>query len=563
MNLKQPGYRNPIPLGEILAGRYRIDSLLGSGGMGDVYLAEDSKLPGKLWAIKAAVNPSPGRKSLHDEARWLSMLDHPFLPKIADSFLSDHGDYHFLVMDFVKGRTLQALFEEGKLTYLKAVRYASQLCELFMYLHGLLPEPLVYRDLKPSNVMIDEQDNVRLIDFGIARLNTGGRKADTIRLGTIGFAAPEQFEDRETDSRTDLYTLGAMLYYLFSGGRYYRDLGLPAQNACPGMPLEFAQIVMKLLEDDPNARYPRAEDVKAELDKLLYTLNKPLLASIPPESTSFGAGRRKLVIVGGLYPGAGSTFVSLTLCHALKARKIAHSLVEFGSPELYDMLYGDKMAPQPYHFLQDELVKGGIEEEEVKTSTGSNTSRVGEHQLWTNGYTEWVPRNPMDVGRVRTREETFRLLHVLKQPLVLVDVSADWEGAENAGLLTDADLVIGVVGPFPSKLNSARSQKGMERLGCLRAQGITTETVAVRDTDFTGRKEWLRSISLRPVCHLPEIPHRDIVQCQWKGTLIQEHEEYESILIQAIQPLADKIAYVEDSRKSGMKASWFARVLGR
>jgi serine/threonine protein kinase len=208
--------------GDTLGGRYRIVSLLGQGGMGRVFLAEDLKLKGKKWAVKECLHVGSDVQVFLEEAEMLAQLQHPQLPQLVDYFASDTGGFAYLVMDYIQGPTLQDLFERGgrELAVDRVVNYSLQLCELFHYLHSFRPKAIIYRDLKPSNVMINEHDRVRLIDFGVARHFTLGKHADTLQLGTIGFAAPEQLVSAQTDFRSDLYTLGAMMYYLLSRGQY-------------------------------------------------------------------------------------------------------------------------------------------------------------------------------------------------------------------------------------------------------------------------------------------------------------------------------------------------------
>jgi eukaryotic-like serine/threonine-protein kinase len=176
-------FHSQLQIGTTLANRYQIISRIGEGGMGAVFLANDLKLIGKQWAIKESLFHSHQNQGFADEAAILVKLDHPFLPKIIDFFPPDGKGYSYLITDYVKGQTLQRLFEASKSISLDLViRYAKQLCQVFDYLHHYKPRAIIYRDLKPSNVMIDEQNNVRLIDFGIARNYTTERNSDTVQL---------------------------------------------------------------------------------------------------------------------------------------------------------------------------------------------------------------------------------------------------------------------------------------------------------------------------------------------------------------------------------------------
>jgi tRNA A-37 threonylcarbamoyl transferase component Bud32 len=208
-----------------LAGRYIILRRVGRGGMGAVYQAADDRIAGKHWAIKemsdaAITNPLEKRQAVEafqQEAVMLATLDHPNLPKVTDHF--SEGGKQYLVMDFIEGETLGEWIdrEDGKpLPVDDVLKWADQLCDVLEYLHGREP-PVVFRDLKPGNVMVTPEGAVKLIDFGIARLFKPGKAADTAFFGTAGYAPREQYGKGQTDARSDVYALGATLYCLLTG----------------------------------------------------------------------------------------------------------------------------------------------------------------------------------------------------------------------------------------------------------------------------------------------------------------------------------------------------------
>lgn len=207
--------------GMIVEQRYRIERRIGSGGMSHVYLAHDLKLPGKQWAIKETISLPSKYREAAAEARMLTTLVHPFLPRIVDYIQSDPDGYTYLVMDYIDGDTLEHRFQiepetvDGDFI----TRCGDQLLNVLEYLHQHNP-PIVFRDMKPSNVMITAQGEIRLIDFGIARTFKPEESQDTVKLGTVGFAAPEQYGSGQTDHRSDLYGLGALLLYLSTAGKY-------------------------------------------------------------------------------------------------------------------------------------------------------------------------------------------------------------------------------------------------------------------------------------------------------------------------------------------------------
>ncbi|MDE6434101.1 MAG: serine/threonine protein kinase [Lachnospiraceae bacterium] len=211
--------------GTVIGGKYEILKKIGQGGMSVVYVAMDTRL-NKQWAVKEVIkNKEQDTKallrSLQREANILKMADHPVLPRIVD-IINDKGTV-FVVMDYIEGRTLsEILKKDGPQPQDKVVEWAKDLCKALDYLHSMTP-PIIYRDMKPSNIMVKPDGRVKLIDFGTAKEFDVESLADTTALGTRGYAAPEQFGDAKgrgiykTDARTDIYSLGATLYHVLTG----------------------------------------------------------------------------------------------------------------------------------------------------------------------------------------------------------------------------------------------------------------------------------------------------------------------------------------------------------
>lgn len=208
--------------GTVIQGRYRIIRQIGGGGQALVYLAEDTNL-GSLRAIKELTHDpdaSPQERQVaydqfQREARILAMLNHPNLARVWDHFRV--GGNAYLVMDYIDGQTLQEIVDQtsGFLPEAAVLRWASQLCDVLDYLHRQHP-PIIFRDLKPSNVMLHRSDTVKLIDFGIVRHFKPGQTADTLSMGTSGYAPLEQHGQGQTDARSDIYALGTTLYHLLT-----------------------------------------------------------------------------------------------------------------------------------------------------------------------------------------------------------------------------------------------------------------------------------------------------------------------------------------------------------
>ncbi len=210
----------PLNPGKLLAGRYLIERLLGGGGMGVVYLARDQRLANRPCAIKEMVDhfiDQQQRLEANDyfarEADTLAQLKHQAIPAITDRF--DDENRHYLVMEYVEGRNLEeelAARNGEPLPEGLVIDIARQLCDVLAYLHNMTP-PIVYRDMKPSNVMLTSKGRAVLVDFGIARLFKQARKGTMI--GTLGFAPPEQYKG-DIDPRSDIYSLAATMHYMLT-----------------------------------------------------------------------------------------------------------------------------------------------------------------------------------------------------------------------------------------------------------------------------------------------------------------------------------------------------------
>jgi len=267
-----PGGSGLLAVGTELHGRYRIVRVIGRGGMSAVYEAEHSGL-GKRVAIKEMLLPvregpeaEEAIRLFQNEARTLARLEHQYLPDVTDFFSQD--DRYYLVMAYVTGETLDDLVRRtpGFITEDLALRWASQLCDVLSYLHSQTPL-VVFRDLKPSNIMVDENGQVKLIDFGIARIFKPGKQSDTQSMGTAGYSAPEQYGTGQTDARSDIYSLGACLHFLLTR----RDPTSapfnfpPIRELNPRVSANTERVVARCLSMKPEDRYTSAADVKAAL----------------------------------------------------------------------------------------------------------------------------------------------------------------------------------------------------------------------------------------------------------------------------------------------------------
>jgi serine/threonine-protein kinase len=244
------------------------------GGMGAIYKARDRRLQGKVVAVKEMSESAVAQaerqqvlESFQREAELLARLEHPNLVRVTDRF--QENAHHYMVMEFIEGQTLQKMLKERSEPFPEeqVLNWADQLCDVLSYLHSQKPK-IIYRDIKPANVMVlAGSDQVKLIDFGIARFHKLGKKRDTIEFGTDGYAPPEQYGKAQTDERSDVYALGAMLHQLLT----LREPMTkpfhfpPARNLNPKISRRVDTAIAKALEGSPDKRHQSMKEVRSAL----------------------------------------------------------------------------------------------------------------------------------------------------------------------------------------------------------------------------------------------------------------------------------------------------------
>lgn len=248
--------------GVILKSKYRVDKLLGKGGTGFVYMCTNIEL-GNKWALKHIPSDGIRDKSI-SEIEILKKLYHVSLPRIADVFSDEKGLY--IIESNIEGIDLDSLLRsQGSFSIDRVIDWSLELCDILEYLHELKPRPIIYRDLKPSNIMLSKGNRLVLVDFGISKEYSKTQVEDTYLAGTGIYAAPEQLiKGGLTDSRTDIYNLGATIYQLLYG----RPPGLTKDYSVPGRGKAMSRInsiISRCMESKPENRYQRMEDIRQEL----------------------------------------------------------------------------------------------------------------------------------------------------------------------------------------------------------------------------------------------------------------------------------------------------------
>lgn len=248
-------------IGSVIEGKYEILKLIGKGGMSEVYLAMDKNL-NKQWAVKEIKRQARNRnnevivQSAIAEANMMKKLDHPCLPRIVD--IINRDDVIYVVMDYIEGEPLNKVLDRyGAQTQDIVIAWAEDLCGVLDYLHAQNP-PIIYRDMKPANIMLQPNGNIKLIDFGIAREYKEQNLEDTVSLGTKGYAAPEQFGGKgQTDRRTDIYCLGVTLYHLLTGKNPCEPPYeiYPIRYWNPELSAGLENIILKCTQLNPNDRF--------------------------------------------------------------------------------------------------------------------------------------------------------------------------------------------------------------------------------------------------------------------------------------------------------------------
>jgi len=262
--------------GTILDERYQVQDVIGIGGMGSVYRARDLHFPNviKLVAVKEMINQAPDPvirqtivQNFEREANILVTLNHPSIPKIYDFFTQ--GEKSYLVEEFINGRDLEAILKSSPdpIREDQVILWAIELCDVLEFLHTHKPEPIIFRDIKPSNIMINQQNHPVLVDFGIAKLFEAGRK--NTMVGTQGYSPPDQYRGEATP-KVDIYALGATLHHLLT----LRDPRLeapfsfnerPIKEINPNVSNDLIAVIDRALQYDPEDRFGSADEMKEAL----------------------------------------------------------------------------------------------------------------------------------------------------------------------------------------------------------------------------------------------------------------------------------------------------------
>ncbi|NLC68272.1 MAG: protein kinase [Clostridiaceae bacterium] len=286
---------------KLLGGRYRLVKIIGRGGTSVVYLAENVNL-GTFWAVKRIQKNTGMAKVLKAEPDILKKLNHPALPRIID--IIEDNENIYIIQDYIEGNSLyKELKKVKKFPEKQVMEWAKQICDVLAYLHSFKPNPIIYRDMKPSNIILTPWGDIKLVDFGIAREYKEEAKNDTVYIGTRGYAAPEQYGGGQSNITTDIYSLGVTLYNLLTGkgpDKYPFGLDFPGnfeKDISHGM----MQVICKCTRYNPQERYQSVQELKKDIEAIEKKAGSGDHDNIPGEKaeTIFtSAGRLVLTIWG-------------------------------------------------------------------------------------------------------------------------------------------------------------------------------------------------------------------------------------------------------------------------
>lgn len=517
----------PLVKGDVFGGRYRIVGTIGRGGMGTVFAVEDLKLGGSLRAVKVTVPSPDGSGSYIGEANTLMKLNHPHLPLIVDYFPPNEQGYEALVMDYIDGQTVADYYVKpyGGFTFSQMIHIGLQLCSALIYLHGQQP-PIIHRDLKPSNVMIDSKGHVKLIDLGISRQYKLGQLQDTVQLGTVGYAAPEQEGAGQSDARTDIYGLGGLFYFMASGGKAYlrnevsvsgKDLFVHLQA---DIPHTFKSILKQMLQSNPQHRYHSMVDVESALKSLEQMTRDQGEGAATAKSKTIRS-KRLCVSVISLTPGAGATLLSLALVALLGQRGISVAAAEYCS-----------LRPEWHALLMQRTRRTLYDQEEAAFDDRYIRYKQPDSRV------SWFALHPEQLANSEPANLNFeQMLRHAGAAIDLIDLSAKWDEPRSFQLLRQSRFVLVVGDPAVTKWQASDFRKLEALEHELRGNGGSMIWIANKDMRFSGRSEWLSLFPTPPAAAIPLLPQEAILNAQWNGRWFAGETRLNQGLNRALEPI--------------------------
>ncbi|HAN10652.1 MAG TPA: hypothetical protein DCP90_08595 [Clostridiales bacterium] len=324
-----------IWVGKVINDKYKIMSLINTGASSDVYLCENLKIGNKA-VVKILAMESNKQFDFSQEIDVLAKIHHPNMPYIIDFFKDKKHVYIFET--YIDGITLEEklkmdmIFSEATI-----IGYFEQLLDIIKYLHSLLPNPIIYKDIKPSNIIVNKNDKLYLIDFGISKIYNALEGSDRNLAGTKNYAAPEQWNvNKNTDERTDIYSLGALIYRIVESKVYKKSFENMETNI--NISDELKCIIKKCLIEDAEKRYQSVEEIIIELEEI-----KNKKARMP--------SGKKIFLVDGV-TGAGKSTILSGLANIYSKNKINTTILDM-SDKFGITLFWDAVKTQMMEYVID------------------------------------------------------------------------------------------------------------------------------------------------------------------------------------------------------------------
>lgn len=338
--------------GQILDIKYEVIKVLGQGGMGTVYLCKNSRL-GNFWAVKEVNSKWENQIDFLAEPNMLKNLNHIGIVRIIDIFYED--DNLYIVEDYIEGKTLKEhVNAKGPLFSELVEDISRQLCSILDYLHSFNP-PIVYRDLKPSNIMIKPNNKVVLIDFGIARTYKESQEGDTTILGSKGYIAPEQLVNIQSNTQTDIYSLGATMFFMLTGKAISLPTELMAEENYPEHAAKsLVKVIQKASAIEPESRYANVKLMLSDLNAIITDGEETVFMN---SHESVAEATKKRAFVVAKMPRKRTKLIIIALLACVIALIFYTFLMSNAAPKTAEKT-GPKVEPTKEVVEKDTIVNG-------------------------------------------------------------------------------------------------------------------------------------------------------------------------------------------------------------